>query len=212
MSKFPGPPEPAILRVRAPISTAELQRVEPNALLWRIHRTASAHISHWNQLRTFGPTDARFDPHPLPRADYPGFGVLYLADSAVTAIAEAFQLRRAIDRHTDTPYLIGLHLTRSVQLLNLGSTWPTRAGASQAINTGPHTRARAWARTIRQTWPDLEGLTYPSSMRGGSNCFALWQSSADAVPDSPEISLPLDNPALLGPLKRAADELVYQLW
>ena len=205
--KFPGPPDPATLAARAPIGVAELRRVEPGELLWRVHRAAGAHVAAWDRLRTFGPTGARFDPHPLPQADHLGFGVLYLGADAITAVAEAFQLRRAIDRHTDTPYLIGLHLARPVELLDLGGAWPTRAGASQAINTGPRGRARAWARAIRQAWPDLDGLAYPSSMRGGSSCFVLWQPAADAVPARPEVSLPLDAPVLLGPLKRVADEL-----
>lgn len=212
MPKFPTPPSPGDLITRAPIGEADLRRLEPGSLAWRIHRAAGAHAARWDRLRAFGPTDARFDPHPLPQGDHPSCGVLYLADSVLGALAEAFQLRRAIDRHTDTPYLIGLRLTRPVAFLDMAGTWPTRAGASQSINTGPRSRARSWARAIREAWPDIEGIAYPSSMCGGASCFALWQPAADAVPDRPEVSLPLDSPVLLGPLKRAAEDLGYRLW
>jgi RES domain-containing protein len=210
--KFPAPPDPFTLAARAPIGPPDLQRLEPAALLWRVHRTTGAPVSRWDELRTFGPTDARFDPHPLPASDHPGSGVIYLADMVVAALAEAFQLRRAIDRHTDTPYLIGLRLARSVELLDLGGGWPTRAGASQLMNAGPRGRARSWARAIKEAWPDLGGLAYPSSMYGGARCFALWEPAADALPSRPAVSMPLDNPALLGPLKQAADQLGYRLW
>jgi transposase-like protein len=172
-AEVPCAADPRVLATRAPVSALESRRIEPGALLWRIHRASGAHVSPWNKLRTFGPADARFDPHPLPLADLQSFGVLYLGDSAVAARAEAFQLRRAIDRHTDTPYLIGLRLARPIELLDLVGIWPTRADASQANNTGPRARARGWARGIRQPWPDLEGFAYRSSMRGGSICFAL---------------------------------------
>ena len=138
--------------------------------------------------------------------------MLYAADSVTCALAEAFQLRRAVDRHTHTPYLIAFRLRRPVSLLDMAGTWPTRAGASQSINTGPRSRARAWAGAIRAGWPEIEGIAYPSSMCGGASCFALWQPAADAMPERPQLSLPLDNSALLGPLKRAADDIGYRLW
>lgn len=194
------------------MASSDLRLLEPTSLLWRLHRAAGAHAAPWDRLRTFGPTDARFDPQPLPRGDHLGYGVLYAADSVLGVLAEAFQLRRAIDRHTDSPYLIGFRLRRAVALLDMAGTWPTRAGASQAISIGPRSRARAWARAIREAWPELAGIAYPSSMCGGATCFALWSPAADALPDRPVVSLPLNNPVLLGPLKRAADDIGYQLW
>jgi RES domain-containing protein len=212
VAKFPQPPDAATLVQRAPIGAGDVVSIGPGDLLWRVHRTAGAHVYAWNQLRVFGPANARFDPQPLPRAEHPGNGVLYVATSAVAALAEAFQLRRAIDRYTDRPYLVGLRLARPVRLLDLGALWPTRAGASQALNTGARPRARAWARVIRQAFPDLEGVIWPSSMAGGSRCIALWQPAVDALPAEPDVSIALDSPALLGALKRAADQLGYQVW
>jgi hypothetical protein len=40
--------------------------------------------------------------------------------------------------------------------------WPTRAGGTYALFTGPHSITQRWARRITETPPDLDGLCYNS--------------------------------------------------
>ena len=102
-----------------------------------------------------------------------------------------------------------MRLVREVRLLDLRGAWPTRAGASQAISSGPRPRAQSWARAIRSAFPHLDGLAYPSSMRGGGVAVALFDAAADALPDAPEGAWRLDHPALAGPLARIAQDIGY---
>lgn len=87
--------------------------------------------------------------------------------------------------------------------------WPTRAGASQAIASAPRHRAQAWARAIYDAYPTVEGVWYPSSVHGGHPAVALFKRAADALPDAPELDIPLTHPGLLADLTRAANALGY---
>lgn len=194
------------------IGPADLRSVTVETVLWRVHRSTGPHVTAWNALRHVGPVaTCRYDPHEPPTGPGKADGVSYLATTAQTALAEAFQARRLLDRHTGAPSLIGLRLTRTVHLLDLSRSWPTRAGASQAINSGRRDTARAWARAIRTAFPTLDGVWYPSSMDGGSGCLALWTPTADALPPAPVLSRPLTDPSLADRLAGAADRLGYRL-
>jgi len=163
------------------------------------------------QLRRWGPVaTCRFDPQPVP----PGVsdeGVLYAAAAVPTALAETFQAARLIDRHAGAPYLSGLTVARELVVLDTGGPWPTRAGASQALNSGRRDTARAWARAIRAAFPTLDGLSYPSSMNGGQRCLVLWTPAQDALPELPVFSRALSEPALADRLAGAATRLGYRL-
>lgn len=211
MSKLPDPPDAATLRDRAPIEHA-LHTVGPRATLWRIHNTVGDHVLAWNQLRRYGPASGRFDPQPLPPRAESEVGVLYVAAERVeVAVAEVFQRTRRVDVTAGGPWLTGMRLTRPVRLLDLSGSWPTRAGASQALCSGPRPRAQAWARTIAQAWPGLDGLWYPSSMLGGGYCAALWTPAANALPDTPVLSVPLAHPGLWAPLAVICKRIGYRL-
>lgn len=211
MTKLPDLPPPDILRERAPVETS-LHFLGPDTVLWRIHATAGSHVVGWNRLRHYGPAAGRFDPQRPPAGQSPRRGVLYLAAERVeVAVAETFQRTRRVDVTAGSPWLTGMRLTRQVGLLDLCGTWPTRAGASQALSSGPHARAQAWARAITEAWPALEGLWYPSSMRGGGRCVALWAPATDALPESPEVSVPLSHPGVWGSLALACERLGYLL-
>lgn len=212
MAKLPPPPTTEHLRSVVRLRTRDLVAVTTETVLWRVHRTTGRHVVPWNALRHFGPAAAcRFDPHePPPRSDQPE-GVTYLAISAQTALAETFQSRRLVNRHHGAPYLVGLRLNRPVQLLDLTRAWPTRAGASQAISSGRRDVARAWARRVREAFPELDGLWYPSSMDGGGLCLVLWSPAADALPAVPVLSRALTDPALADRLAGAASRLGYRL-
>ena len=47
---------------------------------------------------------------------------------------------RVIDRTAHDPWLVAFELLQPLNLLDLTGVWPTRAGASMALNTGPGPR------------------------------------------------------------------------
>lgn len=211
MTKLPDPPDFDTLRSRAPIGSA-VRTVGTETTLWRVHNTLGPHVLPWNRLRRYGPAGGRFDPQPPPPGDTSGRGVLYVAAERIdTAIAEVYQRTRRVDVTAAGPWLTGMRLTRSVRLLDLSGAWPTRAGASQALCSGPRPRAQAWACAIADAWPDLDGVWYPSSMLGGRYRAALWSPAEGALPDHPVLSVPLAHPALWGPLALVCEQIGYRL-
>ncbi|HEX3825073.1 MAG TPA: RES family NAD+ phosphorylase [Mycobacteriales bacterium] len=214
MAKFPWPPP--MERLHAIRRDEDIVAIAPMTGLARIYLSGGRYPSNWNDFRTIGPVaSARFDPHP-PTADgtpapAPGCGVLYAAVELQTCLAESFQASRVVDRHTGRPWLVVFRSTRVLRLLDLTGTWPTRAGASQAISSGARDRARAWAREIREAYDDIDGLWYRSSMDRGQPAVCLWESARGAMPAGPWAHLPLDAPALVLPLARACRAIGYQL-
>jgi hypothetical protein len=188
---------------------AELFRVVPTDLLWRVYRVGGRHATTWRGFRTFGPTrTARFDHHPNPPGNHTGYGVLYAALDAKTAVAEAFGDRRVIDRQAERPYLSAFRVHVPVQVLDLTSDWLTRAGGSQSIASGPRPSSQAWSRAIHAEL-DVAGLRYASSMRGGGTNIALYERAEAALEPLPEVNLPLDHRALHASLLRWARDLGY---
>jgi hypothetical protein len=206
VAKFPEPP-PSDELARVPPARKRLAAGTP---LWRLYRRGGRHPTLWDRLREFGPSAARFDHHqPPPRVQERA--ILYAAAHGPTALAEAFQDTRVIDRAARDPWLVGFRLAHPVTLLDLTGTWPTRAGASMAIATGPRPRARRWARAIYEAYPDLGGLYYPSSMHGNRPAVALTERTRPAIPPRPEFHRPLADPALLRMLEKVARDLGYGL-
>jgi RES domain len=212
--KLPWPPSAD--RLRDLLHDDDVVAVAPLTALARVYRSGGRHPATWDEFRTVGPAAAaRFDTHPPTPdgslAEAPGHGVLYAGLTLRTCVAEAFQLARVIDRHTDRPWLVVWRPARALRLLDLAGTWPTRAGTSQAISSGRRDRSRAWAREIRAAYPDLDGLWYRSSMDAGRPAVCLWAPARDAMPARPWAHLPLDAPALALPLARAARDVGYRL-
>jgi len=167
----------------------------------------------WDAFRHFGPV-LRFDPHPPPRSHYPDRAVWYGASTPGTALAEAFQVDRTIDRRNGRPYLTGLSFTRALSVLDLAvdspGAWATRAGGTFAISTAPHTVTQRWARTIVDAFPDLDGVRYNSRFAGTASV-ALFAPARSATPTQPVISLPLTHPDLGGRLAETARRIGYQV-
>lgn len=212
VTKLPSPPGPATLRHRAPIDGQALRVLDPGVMLWRIHHTIGPHVLAWNALRFYGPAAGRFDPQPPSAGPSAERGVMYAAvEQVAVTVAEVFQRTRRVDVTAGGPWLTGLHLNRPVSLLDLSGGWPTQAGASQTLCSGPGPRAQAWARAITDAWPDLEGLWYPSAMLGGGHCVALWTPAADVLPTEPARSMPLAHPAFWDPLAMICEQIGYRL-
>ena len=183
----------------------------PHRKMVRIHGTVGPHSLEWYQLRHFGPTPTRFDPHPPPPATHPDFAVMYAAADVDTALAEVFQRGRVIEPSAPNgPYLTVWEASRSLRLLDLRGTWPIRQGASHAINTGPHQVCRRWAHAIAIHPQAVDGLLYSSSMTG-SDATALFLPAADSLPENPELSLPLSDPGLGGVVECAAERIRYAI-
>ena len=185
--------------------------VSVRPVLWRIHRTQGSHVLGWNQPRTFGPLPTmRYDPHPEPAA--PSLeGVLYTATSLGTALAETFQATRVVDSGSFRPQVTAWTPTRDLRLLDLTGGWALRNGAAFSLTTAPKSTCRTWARQIRATWPDLDGLWAPSTMTGDANV-VLWNPARTSLPAAPDFSRPLADPTVRAIAARIArQELGYRL-
>lgn len=163
-ARLPDPPSTAELRTLG-IRDDEYRVIQTDESWWRVHRTTGDHVLAWNAFREHGP-HLRFDPHPPPARQHDGIGVWYGASGPTPALAEAFQAERTIDRFRVDPYLSGLRFTRELRLLDLAAdsvgAWPTRAGGTFALSTGPHSITQRWARRIIEAFPNLDGLRYNS--------------------------------------------------
>lgn len=129
----------------------------------------------------------------------------------MTCIAEVFRATRTVDRTANAPWLVGFDIVRDVKLLTLLGTWPTKAGASMAIHSGPRPRARSWSRAIHSAYPDVEGLLYASSMHANGPSVALYERAQTVMPTAPVFHRALADPALLSRLAAAATRLGYRI-
>lgn len=216
MPKLPRAPDWARLESLKPALTL-LPAGQPLA---RVYFRTGRHPVRWSDLRYFGPVHSgRFDHHE-PASDGSGQlqsrGIMYcaLADDTSLAgldacLAEVFQSSRTISLTIDTPAWAVFALTADVAVLDLRGRWPTRAGASQALNTGPKSSARSWAHAFHKIYPDVQGLIYPSSMAGGRNVVALNDRALHAIPASPQIHYDLADRKIDRVLRKAAGSIGY---
>lgn len=207
MPKFPEPPDVGQLAAIGP----ELKILPVGTELWRIYFRSGAHPTLWNQFRAWGPTASRFDHHPPPARLHPDRSIIYAAATGPTALAEVFQSTRVIDRVRHDPWLVAFRLAKAVTLLDLTGAWPTRAGASMNLNSGPRPRARRWSQRIHEAYPAVEGLHYPSSMHANLVAVAVYERGVAALPRTPSFHAPLVQPSLLAVLEHAAARLGYGL-
>jgi hypothetical protein len=212
MAKFPNSPGALALAEITPT----LVTLPAGSALARVYYTSSAHPLAWNQFRSFGPLNFRWDHH-LPTVAgeprEPGGAVYYAAANAVTCLAEVFQATRRIDRVYQAPWLVVFNTLRPLSLLDLTGDCVTRMGASMAIHSRSRARARGWARDLYEAFADAEGLVCASSMHGGAPAFALNERALRATlfPPHPEFHRALADDVLLDPLKHAAQALGYAL-
>lgn len=212
MAKFPRPESTAAIRTTPPA----VRTLPKGAALARVYFSGGAHPTRWSEFRQYGPTNARFDHHLLDRRGEPWVqerSVLYCARNAVTCFAEVFQETRRIDRVRDAPWLAIFELQRTLRLLDLTGTYPTRVGASMAINTGSRVRAREWAQCFYEAHNDLHGIFYASSMHANQPAIVLDDraETARALPPHPRFNRALGDDSLLSVLKHAAAALGYGL-
>lgn len=214
MSELCPPPPPALPAPRS----GEIAEV--SARVTRVYKRGGPHPVAWPEFRYDGPLEtARFDPHPPPFDTDRSEGVMYLATKSrerrqvipglETALAEAFQGDRLIDRNRHEPGCVIWTPTRSLKVLDLDSRWTTRAGGNGALTSGPRDISRQWAAEIYDQLPELDGMTWRSSVLGVGQTIVLFERALDAVPNLPDLNRPLSDPALLGPISTAADHIGY---
>jgi hypothetical protein len=206
MAKLPNPP-PSLTRIPAIVT-----RLPAGTRLWRVYFAGGTYPGAWDAFRSYGPTNARFDHHDLPPS-VQHKSILYAARDPATCLAEVFQGSRVIDRHSGQPWLGGFDTAIDLTLLDLASVWPTRAGASMAINSGPRPRARAWSRVIWAAYPDIHGVYYPSSMHANAPSVALYERGQvqGVMPAAPVFNRALSDRALASRLGAAASRLGYSI-
>jgi hypothetical protein len=215
MAKFPEPPAIADLVAIGP----DIVRLHEGTALARLFFRGGAHPVGWDEFRFWGPGPSRFDHH-LPGADgearVQDRGILYAAGASgpgalAVCVAEVFQATRIIDLRDRAPWFATFRVSRPLSLLDLRGLWPTRAGASSAIASGPKGRARRWSQRIYEAYPEIDGLLYPSSMGGNADALALYERARDALPAAPAFHRALADPSLRAPLFAAAKAIGYAI-
>ena len=122
-----------------------------------------------------------------------------------------FQKTRRVDRVIDAPWLVVFETQRELRFLDLRGAFPTRIGASMAINTGSRVRAREWARRLYDAYDEMHGILYASSMHGNQPAIAMNERARGALAEHPSFNRALADDTLLDPLKHAAADLGYSL-
>ena len=216
MPKLPRAPDRAWLKALKPALTT-LPAGQPLA---RVYFRAGRHPVRWSDLRYFGPVrSARFDHHE-PASDESGQlqsrGILYCAladDTSLagldTCLAEVFQATRTVSLTIDSPAWAVFALTAEVTLLDLCGRWPTKAGASQALSTGPKSSARRWAHAFHEIYPQIQGLIHPSAMAGGRYAVALNERALHAIPAAPQIHYGLGDRKIDRVVRKAAGSIGF---
>ena len=205
MASLNPPRRDVLVAVGADIETLPLSQP-----LWRIHFTGGRYPQAWNGLRTWGPLDsARWDAHPLPEGEHPDHGAAYLAFDVVTCLAEVFQATWFVDVHAGAPYVTLCEFSRPLSLLDVSGDWLLKAGARSSVALGKKSRTRAWARAIRQAWPEVDGVLARSAVAGAHDCVTLWGPAGTAFSGAPLLSNPLSSPAIAPNIKAAAESINF---
>ena len=139
--------------------------------------------------------------------------MLYAADDPITCLAEVFQKTRVMNRRHKEPWLVGFETDKPMRLLDLTGSFPTRAGASMGLMTGPRSVSRTWARAFHDSWPEIDGLYYPSSMHANRPAIVLNERAREmgVMPEQASFHRSLGDPAILSILRNAAYSLGYAL-
>lgn len=209
MAKVPRSPSREVLESLEP----EVRTIPAGTLIWRIYFRSGLHPVNWKDFRYVGPIDARFDHHLGNEPVRQDRAVLYAADDPITCLAEVFQKTRVMNRWHKEPWLVGFETGKPMRLLDLTGSFPTRAGASMGLMTGPRSVSRTWARAFHVAWPEMEGLYYPSSMHANRPAIVLNERAQDSgvMPDRTSFHRSVGDAAILSVLRNAAQALGYAL-
>ncbi|MGN7157837.1 RES family NAD+ phosphorylase [Dietzia cercidiphylli] len=203
-----------------PTQDRDVRYVRAGTVVGRIYRAGGSHPASWYEFRHWGPTGARFDPHPEPEGPHPDHSVMYGAVAfpsgtgqvypiLKTCLAEVYRDRGEVDLRRDDPHFVLMTFTRDLRLLDLAdSDWLTRVGGNAAISSGDRAQSRAWAREISAAYFDeVDGVVYSPSNVPPARAVALWQWAEPAVAVQPLSNLSLAHPGL----RPAVEQFAYEL-
>ena len=209
MAKLPSTPDTARLRGLSP----NLITLPVGTRFNRIYRRGGNYSTLWHSFRHYGPTCARFDHHELDKHHQPFAqtrGILYLALDGLTALAEAFQEKRTVNRLNDQPWLVVTELAAELSLLDLTGNFCTQSGGSMNLISCPTVYSQNWSRAFYSLYQSIHGLYYPSSLTNRP-VVALYERALGSSPlfTVPVLHRALDDVLLTEPLRNACGEIGY---
>ena len=209
MAKLPSTPDAARLRELPP----SLITLPAGTRLSRIYQRSGNYPTSWDAFRHFGSTGARFDHHEPDAQNRPGGqarGIMYLASDGLTALAEAFQEKRTVNRWSHQPWLVTAETATELSLLNLTGDFCVQAGGSMKLISGPTVYAQNWSRAFYEGYESIHGLYYPSSLTNRP-VVALYERALDATSllTAPLLHRALADALLIDPLRNACKEIGY---
>lgn len=210
MAKLPIEPDLERLRGLSPTIIS----IPTGTMLHRVYRRGGEHPTVWNAFRHFGPTAARFDHHlrdHKKRAYLQDRGIFYAATDIITALAEVYQDKRAVNRTANQPWLVSYALASPITLLDLSGTFPVKAGGSMKLVSGATLYAQNWSRGFYDCYPEIHGVYYPSSLTNRP-VVAVYERavSLKLFPLNPQFHRALRDALLLEPIRNACKEIGYE--
>ena len=139
-------------------------------------------------------------------------GTLYAATDIPTAVAEFCQATRQINRTRRQPWLVSFALSGEVRLLDLTDAFCVRVGASAKLVSGPFVHAQNWSRGFYETYADVHGLYYLSSLTNRPAVVLYERANHPTLfPTNPVFHRALADPALHKTLVMVGEEIGYGL-
>ena len=211
MAKLPVEPDLEHLRGLPPTIVS----IPTGTILHRVYRRGGEHPMVWNAFRHFGPTAARFDHHVRDDEARPHLqdrGIFYAARDIITAIAEVFQEKRAVNRTANESWLVSYALATDLQLLDLSDTFLVKAGGSMKLVSGASLYAQNWSRGFYDCYPEIHGIYYPSSLTNRP-VVAVYERAASLKPFplTPLFHRALMDALLIEPIRNACKDIGYDL-
>ena len=118
------------------------------------------------------------------------YGVLYVAEAAHGAFAEAFLRqpgRRLLPRDLlRSKAFVRLTTTRSLRLIKLAGPGLARLGATAEVTHGglPYTLPQAWSAALYNAFIDADGVAYTARHDDEALCYAIFHRAESAVVES----------------------------
>jgi len=209
MAKLPIEPDLERLRGLSP----SIIQIPSGTILHRVYRRGGEHPTIWNTFRHFGPSAARFDHHVRNDEGRPQVqdrGIFYAATDIITAIAEAFQDKRTVNRIINQPWLVSYALATGLTLLDLSDTFPVKAGGSMKLVSGASLYAQNWSRGFYDCYPEIHGIYHPSSLTNRP-VVAVYErvASLNPFPLTPQFHRALRDALLIEPIRNACKDIGY---
>lgn len=161
----------------------------PTQKLLRVYHVHPDHSGR--QHRVFGPLN-RFDHqirdrHRRPKTQPDGRGVIYLAETLGTALAEAFQEQGVDVGVCPNMRAVAMAPATIVVLLDITGDGVMKIGALAGLASGAYPRflTQRWARAMYEDLPNFMGVRYYGAHQNGI-CVVAWERTGPLVFDPAE--------------------------